>query len=63
MILKTNYPKFKHRKIAFSNHATNLIQTDSKTLGEQYAKERGFKLTKFPADCNKYGKSAGPKQN
>ena len=32
-------------------------------LGEQYAKERGFKLTKFPANCNKYGKTAGPKRN
>jgi len=32
-------------------------------LGEQYAKERGFKLTKFPANWNKYGKAAGPKRN
>ena len=31
-------------------------------LGEQYAKERGYKLTKFPADWNKYGKAAGPKR-
>lgn len=32
-------------------------------LGEQYAKERGYKLTLFPANWNKYGKSAGPKRN
>jgi hypothetical protein len=32
-------------------------------LGEQYAIEKGFKLTKFPADWNKYGKAAGPKRN
>jgi hypothetical protein len=32
-------------------------------LGEKYAKEREYKLTKFPADWNKYGKSAGPKRN
>ena len=32
-------------------------------LGEQYAKERGCKLTQFPADWNKYGKAAGPKRN
>ena len=28
-------------------------------LGERYAKENGYKLTKFPADWNKYGKPAG----
>jgi hypothetical protein len=28
-------------------------------LGEQYAKTRGCKLTKFPADWDKHGKSAG----
>jgi predicted Rossmann fold nucleotide-binding protein DprA/Smf involved in DNA uptake len=32
-------------------------------LGEQYAKEKGYKLTIFKADWNKYGKSAGPKRN
>ncbi len=32
-------------------------------LGEQYAKERGYKITQFPANWNKYGKSAGPKRN
>jgi hypothetical protein len=28
-------------------------------LGEQYAKERGLKLEVYPADWEKYGKSAG----
>ena len=28
-------------------------------LGEQYAEERGFKVMRFPALWNKYGKSAG----
>ncbi|MDV7188458.1 DUF2493 domain-containing protein [Lutibacter sp. TH_r2] len=32
-------------------------------LGEQYAKERGYKITQFPADWNKFGKAAGPKRN
>ncbi|SNR43552.1 Protein of unknown function [Lutibacter agarilyticus] len=32
-------------------------------LGEQYAKERGYKITRFPADWNKYGKAAGPIRN
>lgn len=29
------------------------------SLAERYAKERGYKLTVFPADWDKYGKSAG----
>lgn len=32
-------------------------------LGEQYAKERRYKLTPFPANWNQYGKAAGPKRN
>lgn len=29
------------------------------TLGEQYAKERGYKVRYFPADWDTYGKQAG----
>jgi hypothetical protein len=32
-------------------------------LGECYAKERGLKLKIFPADWDKYGKSAGYRRN
>ncbi|SDX55609.1 Protein of unknown function [Lutibacter oricola] len=32
-------------------------------LGELYAKQRGYKITRFPADWNKFGKAAGPKRN
>ena len=32
-------------------------------LGEQYAAEKGFLLTKFSADWKSYGKAAGPKRN
>ena len=32
-------------------------------LGEQYAKERKYKLTKFPADWKRFGRAAGPKRN
>jgi len=32
-------------------------------LGEKYAKERGYKITQFPANWNQYGKAAGPKRN
>jgi len=29
------------------------------SLGELYAMEKGYKITRFPADWNRYGKSAG----
>lgn len=32
-------------------------------LGERYANEKGFKIEKYPADWEKYGKGAGPKRN
>ena len=32
-------------------------------LGEQYAHERGYALTKMPAQWDKFGKSAGYKRN
>ena len=32
-------------------------------LGETYATERGYKITRFPADWNKYGKAAGYMRN
>ena len=32
-------------------------------LGEQYAKERDYKLHLFPADWDRYGRSAGYKRN
>lgn len=32
-------------------------------LGEQFAKEENYLLSKFPADWDKYGKSAGYRRN
>ncbi len=32
-------------------------------MGEHYASLRGFKVKQFPADWDKYGKSAGYKRN
>ncbi|UMB52433.1 DUF2493 domain-containing protein [Lutibacter sp. A64] len=32
-------------------------------LGEQYAKERGYKITRFPANWKRYRRAAGPKRN
>lgn len=33
------------------------------SLGERYAKERGFQLKLFPADWERYGKTAGFRRN
>lgn len=33
------------------------------TLGEQYAKKRGFKLTQIKPEWDKHGKAAGPIRN
>lgn len=32
-------------------------------LGERYAKEKGYPIKQFPANWDKYGKSAGYKRN
>lgn len=32
-------------------------------LGERYANEKGYPIKQFPADWDKYGKSAGYKRN
>jgi ABC-type enterochelin transport system substrate-binding protein len=32
-------------------------------IGEQYSKEKGYSLKRFPANWNRYGKAAGPKRN
>lgn len=32
-------------------------------LGERYASEHNYKVLRFPADWNKYGKAAGPIRN
>ncbi|MBQ2716133.1 MAG: DUF2493 domain-containing protein [Clostridia bacterium] len=32
-------------------------------LGERYAHENGYKVERYPAEWDKYGKGAGPKRN
>jgi hypothetical protein len=51
------------------NHASMNIEIVSGAAkgadyeGEMYARKKGLKLKKFPADWDKYGKSAGYKRN
>ena len=33
------------------------------SLGEKYARERGYAVERFPADWQQYGKTAGPVRN
>ena len=37
--------------------------TGADKLGERYATESGYEIEYYPADWQKYGKSAGPKRN
>lgn len=37
--------------------------TGADGLGERYAKENGYAIEYYPAEWDKYGKSAGPKRN
>lgn len=48
----------KDNVIIVSGHATG-----ADALGERYAKEKGYKIEKHPADWKKYGKAAGPIRN
>jgi len=38
-------------------------QRGADTLGENYAKEKGYKVESFPPDWDSYGKSAGYRRN
>ncbi len=65
----TNYQKLKETCDHFLQDQTNIeivsgaYYKGADYLGEKYAIDKGYKLTKFPADWNKFGKAAGPKRN
>ena len=65
----TNYQKLKQICDHFLKDQTNIeivsgaYYRGADKLGEQYAKERGYKLTQFPADWKIFGRAAGPKRN
>ena len=64
----TNYQKLKQTCDCFLQDQNNIEIVSgacrgADKLGEQYAKERGYKLTQFPADWKIFGRAAGPKRN
>lgn len=49
-----------------STHRIIIVSGTAKgadTLGEVYAKKRGYEIRRFPADWNTHGRAAGPKRN
>lgn len=48
----------KENVVIVSGHASG-----ADSLGERYAKERGFKLETYPADWKDHGRAAGPIRN
>ena len=56
----------KHLKNRARNKAITIISGTAKgadQLGEQYAKEKGYKIEYYPADWERYGNAAGPIRN
>ena len=56
----------KHLKNRARNKAITIISGTAKgadQLGEQYAKEKGYKVEYYPADWERYGNAAGPIRN
>ena len=61
-LLKTKLDKI------LSNITDDIVIVSGKargadTLGEKYAKEKGYQIAEFPADWEKFGRSAGYKRN
>ena len=65
----TNYQKLKKQCDQFLQNQTDIEIVSGEhykgadKLGEKYAAEKEFPLTKFPANWYRYGKAAGPKRN
>ena len=51
------------RKIADGIEIVSGCAAGADTLGILYAKEHGYELARFPAEWDKYGKSAGYRRN
>lgn len=64
-----NYPllcEYADYKLSKVNEEIEIVSGHARgadMLVERYAQERCYKLTVFPAEWEKYGKSAGPRRN
>ena len=64
-----DYDLLRHKMDIILSNITDEIQvncgmaTGADSLGEKYAKSKGYKINYFPADWDKYGKSAGYRRN
>lgn len=53
-------------KILINRPVTEIVSGTARgadKLGERYGNDKGYNIKKFPADWNKYGKSAGYRRN
>ncbi len=64
-----DYPLLEHTMDRLLQNITDPVTVvcgkarGADTLGERYAKERGFQVDYYPADWDRYGKRAGPLRN
>ena len=58
-IINTKYPDLTNKDITIISGGARGVDT----LGEQLAELYGFKLEVYPADWDRYGKSAGYRRN
>jgi hypothetical protein len=64
----TNYTLLKNRCDFLLSQRQDVVIVSgcargADTLGERYAKERGYPIAKYPADWDTHGKKAGPIRN
>ncbi len=64
----SNYELLESKLDKILSNKTNVEIVSGKangadSLGEKYAKKRGFKVKEFPANWDDYGNSAGPRRN
>lgn len=65
-LLRDKCDKILSRKAADPNEEIVIVSGCARgadTLGERYAAERGYQVLRYPAQWEKYGKSAGYRRN